>query len=118
MNDKQKKQQKLEKWGRQIGYTAFKLINLSQRDMAQIRGNGLVITIKKWEDVVNERKYIEDNRKNETKEKESGDKGQTKQGESTEERKEETPKEETSEKILEDKSFKEQVAKIREGWKK
>ncbi len=117
MNDEQKKHQKLQKWGRQIGYTAFKLLNLSRRDMARIRGNGLVITIKKLEDVVNERKYIEDSGKNETKEKESGDKGQAEQGESTEERKEETPEEKTSEKILDDKSFDEKIKKIRAGWK-
>ncbi len=118
MNDEQKKQQKLQKWGRQIGYTAFKLLNLSRRDMARIRGNGLVITIKKLEDVVNERKYVEDNGKNETKKKESGDKGQTEQGESTEERRGQTSKEKTSEKILDDKSFEEEGKRVREGWKK
>ncbi len=112
MNEEQKKQKLLEKWGRQIGYTAFKLINLSGRDMAQIRGNGLIITIKRWEDVINEHKYIEDNGKNETEEKESGDKGQIEQGESTEERKEETPEEQK------EKEYQEQIAKIREGWKK
>ncbi len=86
MNDEQKTQKKLQKFSRQIGYLAFKLLNLSKRDMAQIKGNGLIITVKKWEDVVNEREYIGDN--------------------------------ETVEKILDDKSFEEQVAKVREGWKK
>ncbi len=67
MNAEKQKQQKLEKWGRQIGYTALKLINLSGKDMTQIKGNGLIITIKRWTD---------------------------------------------------DKSFEEQITKIREGWKK
>ncbi len=110
MNDEQKKQQKLEKWGRQIGYTAFKLINLSRRDMAQIRGNGLVITIKKLEDVVNERKYIEETPEEKANEemldglacKRRLEKEWFKGGEET----------------LSDTEFEKQVAKVREGWKK
>ncbi len=83
MNDEQKKQDKLEKWGRQIGYTAFKIFNLSGRDMFQIKGNGLLITVKKWNDAVNDRKKAL--------KKVTLSKG--------------------------DKSFEEEVKKIREGWK-
>ncbi len=118
MNDEKQKQQKVEKWGRQISYTALKLIKLSGRAMAQIKGNGLIITIKRWEDAVNEYAYVKDNGKNETAEKENGDKRQVEQGKGAKEHEEETLKKETEEEILDDKSFKEQIAKIRKGWKK
>ncbi len=143
MNDKQKKQKLLEKWSRQIGYTASKLFNLSGRDRCQIRGKGLLITIQRWEDAINECSYISDNNRNESEKKESKDKGQVEQGKSTEKSKEETPEEKTeeeieemldglackktleekflneeNEEILEDESFEVQVARIRETWKR
>ncbi len=113
MNNEQKKEQKINKWGRQIGYLAYKIMLLSGRDMAQIRGNGLVITVKKWRDVADECEYFEDNGKDEKLEKESGDKGQVEQGESTKECKEKTPEEQT----LSDAAFQDKIKKIREGWK-
>ncbi len=114
MNDEQKRTQKLNKFGRQIGYLAHKIMMLSQRDMCEIRGNGLVITVRKWEDVANEVEYIKDKGEDKTQKEESGDKGRIEQKESKEECKEETPKEET----LSDAAFKKQTERIREGWEK
>ncbi len=122
MNDKQKKTQKLEKWGRQIGYLAYKIISLSRRDMCQIKGNGLIITVKKWEDTINEHEHFN------SKTQENGDKRQVEQRKSTKGSDEETPEEslcqeiksktEEPKGIKSDTAFQEQVKKIREGWKK
>ncbi len=97
MNDEQKKQKKLEKWGRQISYTAVKIMTLSGRDMAQIKGNGLIITIKRWDDAVNDRKYTEEVTLS-TQHLQQLNK-------------------DIDEDVLDDSSFEEEVKKIREGWK-
>lgn len=101
MNDLAKKEKKLNKMATQIGYLSYKLMLLSQKDMCKVTGNGLVIEIRKWKDVVNERKYVEDKQKNkhrviedskkdETLEKQDRDKRQIKQTEGGEKGKEKT----------------------------
>ncbi len=60
MNENQKRLKKLEKLTRQLGYTAYKIMLLSGRDMYQITGNGLVILVKKWNFAPNEFVMAED----------------------------------------------------------
>ncbi len=81
-SEAQKVADKLDKMGRQLGYLAYKIILLSGKDMAQVKGNGLIITIKKWEDVINECEYTESDEQNTEEGKEGGDTGQVEPRES------------------------------------
>ncbi len=47
MNEEQKRQEKIDKFGRQLGFTAYKMLLLSQENSIFVRGNGVYITIKK-----------------------------------------------------------------------
>ncbi len=54
MNESQKALKKIEKMVRQIGWLSYKTMMLSQKDIFEITGNGLLISVKKWNYAPNE----------------------------------------------------------------